>query len=77
MGAGSRGGGGGGGGARGSLINICDNMNSIESIKVQLIHISLTSPVTSATAEQTFSARHAQVPFLFDAPMLHRLTRYT
>ena len=41
---------------------ICDIMNSIESSKImlsevrQLLHITLTIPITSATAERTFSA---------------------
>ena len=42
------------------LTTICDIMNTIESSKIievhQLLHITLTIPVTSATAEQRFSA---------------------
>ena len=46
------------------LRTICDIMNTIESSKImfsgvhQLLHITLTIPVTSATAERTFSAMH-------------------
>ena len=50
---------------------ICDKMNSIENSKIilsevrQLLHITLTIPVTSATAERTFSAmrRYNDKPF--------------
>ena len=53
-----------------SLRTLCDIMNAIESSKVlfsevcQLLHIILTIPVTSATAERTFSAMRRLKTFL-------------
>ncbi len=53
-----------------SLRTVCDLMNMIGSSKVmfseiyQLLHILLTIPVTSATAERTFSAMRRLKNFL-------------